>query len=211
VGHRSLKAALALAWGAPGAKEKALRLVLEAVGRWKRWLAPHQSLLAPTSPLKDVMGTIVQMVEQDTEPAPTGSPGGRRLRKQGAPDRRSAIADQERRHGRKRRSQMVNGFKEPFVLALDSPVPREVVVCPAHEPACAAVEVGAEALERGQGWRPLDIPGGHGQPAEGPMGGAGGTALPAPGRKAGRWSASPPARWTSRTARSPVPTARPCR
>jgi hypothetical protein len=134
VGHSSLKAALALDWGESGAKEKALRLVLEEVDRWKRWLEQHQSLSAPASPLEDVMDTIVQSVEQDTEPDPTGSPGGRRLRQHVAPDRRLSIEDQDRRHGRKSSATMFNGFKEPCVLALDSKGTREVVVCPANEP-----------------------------------------------------------------------------
>src|SRR5712691_446019 len=74
VGHSSLKAALDLRWGEPGAREKALRLVLEEVDRWKRWLEQHQSLSEPASPLQEVMDTIVQIVEQDTEPAPEGGP-----------------------------------------------------------------------------------------------------------------------------------------
>src|SRR5215472_18045209 len=38
VGHSSLKAALALDWGQPKAREQALRLVLEEVERWQKWL-----------------------------------------------------------------------------------------------------------------------------------------------------------------------------
>jgi Transposase domain (DUF772) len=72
VGHSSLKAVLDLRWGKPGAREKALRLVLEEVDRWKRWLEQHQSLPEPESPLQAVMDTIVQIVEQDTEPDPEG-------------------------------------------------------------------------------------------------------------------------------------------
>ncbi len=134
VGHSSLKAALDLRWGEPGAREKALRLVLEEVDRWKRWLEQHQSLSEPASPLQEVMDTIVQIVEQDTEPAPEGGPGGRRIKKQVAPDRRISIEDKDMRHGRKSSSKTFNGFKEHFVLDLDSKVTREVVVCPANAP-----------------------------------------------------------------------------
>jgi hypothetical protein len=157
VGHSSLKAALDLDWGESGAKEKALRLVLEEVDRWKRWLEQHQSLSAPASPLEEVMDTIVQIVEQDTEPDPTGSPGGRRIRQHVAPDRRISIEDKDMRHGRKSSAKMFNGFKEHFVLDLDSKVTREVVVCPANEPEYEAVELVAEELERGQGLLQLDI------------------------------------------------------
>src|SRR5262249_24780829 len=144
VGHSSLKAALDLDWGEPGAQAEALRLGLEEVDRWKRWLEQQQSLGAPASPLQDVMDTLVQLVEQDTEPDPVGSPGGRRIKKQGIPDRRISIEDEDMRHGRKSSSKMFNSFKEHFVLDLDSKVTREVVVRPANEPEYAAVELVAD-------------------------------------------------------------------
>lgn len=103
------------------------------------------------------MDTIVQMVEQDTEPAPEGGPGGRRTKQQGAPDRRISIEDKAMRHGRTSSAKTCNGFQEHVVLDLDSTVTREVVVCPANEPEYAAVELGAEALEGGQDLLQLDI------------------------------------------------------
>src|SRR5499426_3754530 len=78
LGHSSLKAALDLDWGEPRAKEQALRLVLEEVDRWTRWLAQPQSLPEPQAPLREVMETLVQIVEQDTEPDPEGGPALRR-------------------------------------------------------------------------------------------------------------------------------------
>lgn len=86
VGHSSLKAALDLDWGAPKAREQALRLVLEEVDRWKRGLEQHQSLVGHESPLKEVMATITQIVTQDTEPDLDGPPGGRRIKKHVARD-----------------------------------------------------------------------------------------------------------------------------
>ena len=133
-GHSSLKAALDRNWGEPRAKEQALRLVREEVDRWKRWLEQPQSLPEPQSPLREVLETLVQMVEHDTEPAPEGGPGGRRLKKPVAPERRIAIEAKDRRHGRKSSAKTFNGFTEHFVLELDSRVTREVVVRPAHEP-----------------------------------------------------------------------------
>ena len=103
------------------------------------------------------METLVQIVEQDTEPDPEGGPGGRRIKKQVAPDRRISIEDKDMRHGRKSSAKTFNGFKEHFVLDLDSRVTREVVVRPANEPEYEAVELVAAALERGQGLRQLDI------------------------------------------------------
>jgi hypothetical protein len=157
VGQSSLKAALDLDWGEPRAREQALRLVLEDVNRWQQWLEHHQYLSAHEPPMKDVLDIIAQVVTQDTEPDPEGEPGGRRIKKHVAPDRRISIEDQDMRHGRKSSAKTFNGFKEHFVLDLDSKTTREVVVRPANEPEYAVVEMVAEELERGHGLLQLDI------------------------------------------------------
>lgn len=157
VGHSSLKAALDLDWGQPKAREQALRLVLEEVDRWKKWLEQHQRLSEDVPPMKDVMDTIAQIVTQDTEPDPEGGPGGTRIKKHVAPGRRISIEDADMRHGRKSRAKTFNGFKEHFVLDLDSHGTREVVVRPANEPEHEAVELLVETLEQPPGLLQLDI------------------------------------------------------
>jgi hypothetical protein len=57
VGQSSRKAALDLAWGAPTARASALRLILEAVERWKRWLEQQQRLSAQEPPMQAVLET----------------------------------------------------------------------------------------------------------------------------------------------------------
>src|SRR5215475_13196707 len=74
LGHSSLKAALALDWGEPRARSRALGLVLEEVARWQRWLEQQQTLAAEQPPLQEVMETITQILTQDTEPDPGGGP-----------------------------------------------------------------------------------------------------------------------------------------
>ena len=155
VGQSSLKAALDLDWGAPTARESALRLVLEEVERWKRWLEQHLSAQEP--PMQEMLETIGQIVAQDTEPDPEGGPGARRIKKHVAPDRRISIEDADMRHGRKSSSKTFNGFKEHMALDLDSKVTREVVVCPANHPEHEAVVLLAEELEKGAGLFQLDI------------------------------------------------------
>ena len=108
-------------------------------------------------PLKDVMDTIAQIVAQDTEPDPDGGPGGRRITKHVAPDRRLSIEDQDMRHGRKSSAKTFNGFKEHLVVDLDSKVIREVVVRPANEPEHEAVDLLAAELEQAPGLLQLDI------------------------------------------------------
>src|SRR2546426_672311 len=103
------------------------------------------------------METITQILTQDTEPDPEGGPGGRRIKKQVAPDRRISLEDQDMRHGRKSSAKTFNGFKEHFAVDLDSKVTREVVIRPANEPEHEAVELLAETLEQAPGLLQLDI------------------------------------------------------
>src|SRR5206468_3573553 len=157
VGHSSLKAALDLDWGEPSARSRALGLVLEEVERWQCWLEQQQTLAAQTPPLQEVMETITQMLTQDTEPDPEGGPGGRRLKKHVAPDRRISIEDHDMRHGRKSSAKTFNGFQEHCAVDVDSQVTREVVVRPANEPEHEAVELLAEELEKAPGLLQRDI------------------------------------------------------
>jgi hypothetical protein len=148
---------LDLDWGQPQAREQALGLVLAEVDRWKNWLEQHQRLLADLPPLQAVMDTLAHIATQDTEPDPEGGPGGTRIKKHVAPDRRIAIEDADMRHGRKSSAKTFNGFKEHFVLDLDSHVTREVVVRPANEPEHEVVALGADVLEQKPGLLQLDI------------------------------------------------------
>jgi hypothetical protein len=157
LGHSSLKAALDLDWGEPSARERALGLVLEEVGRWQRWLEQQHTWAAQDPPIKEVMETITQIIAQDTEPDPDGELGGKRIKKHVAPDRRISIEDKDMRHGRKSSSKTFNGFKEHFAVDLDSNVTREVVVRPANEPEHAVVELLAEELEKAPGLLQLDV------------------------------------------------------
>ena len=157
VGHRSLKAALALDGGVPAAREHALGLVLEEVERWKGWLEPPHQLSAHEPPMQEMMETITHLRAPDTEPAPAGGPGGRRLKKHVAPDRRISIEDTDRRHGRKSSAKTFNGFQEHFAVDVESQVTREVVVRPANEPEHEVVEVLAEELAKSPGLLQLDI------------------------------------------------------
>lgn len=157
LGHSSLKAALDLDWGAPSARERALGLVLEEVGRWQRWLEQQHTLATQASPIQEGMETIAQIITQETEPDPDGEPRGRRIQQHVAPDRRISIEDKDIRHGRKSSAKTFNGFKEHFAVDLDSKVTREVVVRPANEPEHDVVELLAEELEKAPGLLQLDV------------------------------------------------------
>jgi hypothetical protein len=150
-GHRSLQAALDLAWGEPRARALALGWGLEEVGRWPRWREPQHTRAPQAPPLQEVMETSAQLLPQDTDPAPDGEPGGRRLTAHVAPDRRISIDAKAIRHGRTSSAPPCNGFQEPCAVALARQVTREVVVRPANEPEHAGVEVLAEEVEKAPG------------------------------------------------------------
>jgi hypothetical protein len=150
-GDSSLQAALALAGGEPSARSRALGLVLEAVGRWPGGLEQPPTLAIQAPPIQEVMETIAQMIPQETEPAPDGEPGGRRITPHVAPDRRISIEEKARRHGRQSRAQTCNGFQAHGAVDVESTVTREVGVRPAHEPEHAVVEVLAEEWETAPG------------------------------------------------------------
>jgi hypothetical protein len=157
LGHSSLKAALDRDGGEPSARERALGLVLEEVGRWQRWLEQQHALATQAPLMKEVMETIAQIITQDTAPDPDREPGGRRSTQHVAPDWRSAIEDQAIRHGHQSSTTTFNGFKEHFAVALDSKVTREVVVRPANEPEQEGVELLAEELEKAPGLLQLEV------------------------------------------------------
>jgi len=158
VGRSSLKAALDLDWSRPEAKQHALTLVLEEVERWKSWLEQQSGLPAQEPPMKEAMQTLVDIVQQDTEPDPEGGgPGKRRIKKDVAADRRISIQDPQMRHGRKSKSKSFNGFKQHFAVDLDSKVTREVIVRPANEPEHQVVDLFREELERNRGLGQLNI------------------------------------------------------
>jgi hypothetical protein len=157
VGQSSLKAARDLDWGAPRARASALHLVREEVEQGQRWREQQPRLAAQEPAMQEVMETIEQIVAQETEPAPEGGPGARRITPHVAPDRCISIEDADRRHGRKRSAKTFNGFKEPVALDVDSKVTRAVVGCPANPPEHEAVELLAGEVETGAGLVPLDI------------------------------------------------------
>ena len=103
------------------------------------------------------METITPIMTLDTEPAPEGGAGGRRLKQHGAPDRRVSLEDQAMRHGRTSSATTVNGFQEPCAVDVASTVLRAVVVRPANEPEHEVVELLAAEWEKAPGLLQLAI------------------------------------------------------
>jgi hypothetical protein len=61
--------------------------------------------------MQEAMAAIDQIIAQDTEPDPDGSPGGRRIAPRVTHDRRISIEDKDMRHGRKSSAKTFSGFR----------------------------------------------------------------------------------------------------
>ncbi len=155
MGHSSLKAALDLDWGQPQAKAKALNQLLEELERWKGWMESQKDTFVGSEKLQKALEVIDEIVEQDTEPAPSGE--GRVITKGTAKGRRVSIEDGEMAHGRKSKSKRFEGFKQHFLVAEDSKVIREVVVKPANKPENEVIPLFSEEMEKGPGLESVRI------------------------------------------------------
>ena len=155
-GHRRLKAALDRDGGLPQAREPARHLVRAEGERWQTWLEQPRRLGADGPPPQDVMDPSAQRGTQATAPAPDGGPGGQRRKQPVAPDRRIAMADADRRHGRKSRAKTCNGLQAHVGRALESHVTPAGVVRPGTEPEHAAGALLVETVEKPPGRLQLD-------------------------------------------------------
>jgi Transposase DDE domain/Transposase domain (DUF772) len=147
-----LQAALDLDWDDPAARQQALEQVLVALEAVERWVAEHPEAGAAPA-LRASLEAARQVQAQDVERAAEGAVTWRRG---GAPERRISLEDAERRYGRKRRRQRVDGDKRPVLRDLDPGLVRAVGVPPAHAPEAAITDTmvadlqrqGAQVLER---------------------------------------------------------------
>jgi hypothetical protein len=131
----SLKAALDLDWDEPTAREQALRLVLETLLNVEGWVERHAELVTATprvaKQVAESLAVAHQVCAQDVTPSASGAPT---LCAGVAPERRISVEDGEMRHGRKSRSQLVDGYKRHVLRDLDSGLIPVVGVTPANVP-----------------------------------------------------------------------------
>jgi len=129
-GPTSLKAALDLDWDAPEQRAQALAIVLQAVEAVERWLEP-QPAVAADPVVQASREAAKQVVAQDVVHS-AGEPAV--LRHGVSRQRRISLEDAQMRHGRKSRSQRIDGYKRHVVHDLDSGLVRAVGVTPANAP-----------------------------------------------------------------------------
>ena len=127
----SLKAALDLDWDDPTARETALTLVLDALSACESWLDAHPEVVEAQPSVLTSLATAAQVRDQDVTTTETGTPT---LRDGVAADRRISVEDGQMRHGRKSRSQLIDGYKRHVLRDLDSGLIAAVGVTPANVP-----------------------------------------------------------------------------
>jgi Transposase DDE domain/Transposase domain (DUF772) len=129
---KSLKAALDLDWDDPLARLEALSRILAALDQVEAWLDRQDDLPEKTRAQAGESLEIARAVKaQDVEVL---SDSQATLRKGVAKDRRISVEDAAMRHGRKSRSQRVDGYKRHVLRDLDSGLVRAVGITPANVP-----------------------------------------------------------------------------
>jgi Transposase DDE domain/Transposase domain (DUF772) len=151
IGGSSLKAALDLDWDDPTARDQALGMVLEALGTVEGWVDTHPELLPPdpraVEQVADSLAVAHQVCEQDVTTTAAGTPT---LREGVAADRRISVEDGAMRHGRKSRSQLVDGYKRHVLRDLASGLIPAVGITAANAPEASVTDAIMADLEAQQ-------------------------------------------------------------
>jgi hypothetical protein len=138
----SLKAALDLDWDEPNQRQVALTTVVGVLEAVEGFLA--QGPQGDDQPaVTESLEVARQVREQDVEVLPENV---LRLQQGVAKERRISVEDGEMRHGRKSRSQRIDGFKRHVLRDLDRAVVRAVGLTPANVPEAAVTDALAEDL-----------------------------------------------------------------
>jgi len=138
----SLKAALDVDWDDAAARTAALTRVLEMVTAVASYVAAHED--APGG-AHAAVAVADRIRAQDVVHTPAGAPA---LAQGVARDRRISVTDGEMRHGRKSRTERVDGYKRHILRDLDSGLIHAVAVTAANVPESAATPALQADLDR---------------------------------------------------------------
>jgi hypothetical protein len=137
----SIKAALDIDWDDDEAQGAALSRLLDEATRLEQWVAQRAKKESGEPPLKDAVELLRRIVDQDTEPDPSG--GGPRIKQGVAHDRVISVSDPEMRHGRKSRTTRFDGYKRHIAVV------NGLIVATAVEPANVMEHVAGPRLING--------------------------------------------------------------
>jgi hypothetical protein len=136
----SIKRNLDIEWSDTVQKQAALDKLLEQVDALEKWVREHLPEQAERPPLSEHLATLSQVRTQDLEPDPSDPSGTRkRIREGVAEERRISIEDPEMRHGRKSKTQTINGYKSHLGMDLDTELVLACAVTPANRPEAEAL------------------------------------------------------------------------
>lgn len=131
--EKSIKKALDRDWSDPKEKAEAVDVLARQVLSLERWIENNLVEEASHPPLDKLLATLKTVAEQDIEPDPNGG-GDVRIKKGVAKDRQISIEDEEMRHGRKSKTQRIDGYKRHGAADLDSEAIVACAVTPANVP-----------------------------------------------------------------------------
>jgi hypothetical protein len=140
LGSSSLKAALDLDWDDPDSRLEALQTILATLEAVEAWLTGQSQAEVPEpiqQKAEESLAVARQVKAQDVTFGPQGQAS---LVKGVAKERRISIEDPEMRHGRKSRSQKINGYKRHVLRDLDSGLVRAVGITPANVPEASVTD-----------------------------------------------------------------------
>ena len=130
----SLKTALDLNWDEPLERQKALEIILNSLDSVEQWVR-EQSNSDEMELARDTISVARVIEEQNVTRSPEGVPS---LTSGVAKDRRISIEDPDMRHGRKSRSQKIDGYKRHILKDLNIGVIRAVAITSANTPEAVA-------------------------------------------------------------------------
>jgi len=118
-------------WDEPGAMDAALTDLMEEVERLQRWVRTQHPEALQQRTVHAAREQLARLIAQDTERC--GS-GGHRIIQLVAPDRQLSLFDPEMRHGRKSKTERIEGYKVYLAEDLEAHVTLAAGVLPANQP-----------------------------------------------------------------------------
>lgn len=132
----SLKAALDLNWDDPDQQKIALGIILDALERVETFIqAQPEEIHHPQ--VRSSLETARQIEAQDVA---VDANGEIKLRTGVAKERRISVEDEDMRHGRKSRSQRIDGYKRHVLRDLDNGLIRAVGITKANAPEASVTD-----------------------------------------------------------------------
>lgn len=127
----SIKAGLDLDWHEPDARDAAVGELVAHMKRLTEWIERRFAPGVTTVALEAAARQVDCIVAQDLEP---DGAGGLRIREGVAEDRQISISDPDMRHGRKSKTERIDGYKEYVARDLDNDLTLAAGVLPANVP-----------------------------------------------------------------------------